>query len=63
MTALGGAAAFGDGPDDERLAAAHVARGENAGNGTAVIPFRGDVAAGIELDAELLEHSLLSRVR
>ena len=41
----GGFAAFGDGPDDEGLAAAHVAGGENARLGGLVVGVGFDVAA------------------
>src|SRR6266853_1167531 len=53
-------AAFADRPHDERLAAAHVARGENLGNRSDVAAFsigrRLGVAARVLLDAERLEH-------
>ena len=56
----GGAAAFVEGPDDEALAAAAVAGGEDAGNARGVFPVLGfDVAARVALDAERVEQRLL----
>src|SRR5580698_79372 len=51
-------AALGNGPHHERLAAPHVARGENAGNGRQVIGVGGNVAARIKIYAELFDHSV-----
>src|SRR2546423_11010325 len=56
---LGGVAAFADRPHHQRLAARHVAGGEDprdAGHLGLVGP---DVAALVDLDAELLEKRLL----
>jgi hypothetical protein len=56
----GGAAAFVEGPDDQALAAAAVAGGEDALEVGRVLLVLGlDVAAGVALDAELLEQRLL----
>src|ERR1022692_538122 len=56
----GGVAAFGDGPDDQGLAAAHVAGGEDAGDGGHVVPA-GDgghvVPAGVDVATEVELHS------
>src|ERR1035437_760465 len=50
----GGAAAFVDGPDDEGLAAAAVAGGEDVGDvGFEFSVFGLVVGAGVEFDAEL----------
>src|SRR5882672_4570037 len=53
-------AAFADRPHDERLPAAHVARGKNLGNRSDVAAFsigrRLGVTARVLLDAERLEH-------
>ena len=51
----GGTAPLVDGPDDEALAAPHVAGGKYAGNVGGVIAVLGfGVGAGILLDAKLL---------
>src|SRR6202008_4752584 len=54
--------AFADGPDDQRLAAAHVAAREDLGV-AGLIPqgVREDVAALVQLEAEVLDHPLLHR--
>src|SRR4051794_25340344 len=52
-------APFGDRPDDQRLAAAHVARREDSRDARHVIRIRMDVPAEIELHAELLDESML----
>src|SRR5690348_3552502 len=44
-----------DGPDDEGLAAAHIAGGEDAGDAGHVVVVHHDVAAGVELEAKLLD--------
>ena len=49
----GGVAAFGDGPDDERLATAHVAGREDTRDGRHVAGASADVAASIERDPSL----------
>src|SRR5581483_1606692 len=52
----GGAAALVDGPDDQALAAAHVAGGEHAGDvGVEAAVLRLGVAAHVLLHAELIE--------
>jgi hypothetical protein len=52
----GGAAAFVDGPDDQALAATHVARREHAGDAGGVLAVLGPgVAARVAFDAELGE--------
>ena len=56
-----GFAAFGNGPHDERLAAAHVSRGEDAGDRAHVVRAGGDVAARVKIHAKLLDHSLFYR--
>src|SRR5690349_21972678 len=48
----GGAAPLGDGPDDQRLAAAHVPGHENPGHRGGVRAVPGDVAPLVEIDAE-----------
>src|SRR5271166_3459583 len=54
--------AFADRPDDERLAAPHVAGGEQLRNRGAIVDGIGaDIAAGIELDTGLLDHAGLAR--
>ena len=46
-------AAFADGPHHQRLAAPHVAGGEDLGSRGVIVELVGlDVAAGIELDPE-----------
>ena len=55
----GGFAAFGDGPDDQRLAAAHVAGGEDAGDGGHVVGVGSNVAAAVERHAQLLDGAVL----
>src|SRR5688572_12515826 len=56
----GGLTAFPDGPDDQRLAAAHVAGREHLGHagGVAVAEFgaRLRVAAAVLVDTERLQH-------
>src|SRR5271167_2200064 len=50
--------AFANRPDHERLAAPHVAGGEQLGNRRAVVGRVGaDIAARIELDTGLLDHA------
>jgi hypothetical protein len=52
--------AFADGPDHQRLAAAHVAGGEDVGARGLVVDHVGaDVAALVEVDAEHLEQALV----
>ena len=53
IDAAGGLAAFADRPDHERLAAAHVAAGEDARHAGACSLVGLDVAALVELQAEL----------
>jgi len=53
--------AFGDGPNYERLAAPHVARGEHTLNGCHVFSVRRDVAALIQLQPQLLDHAVSHR--
>src|SRR6516165_27961 len=54
--------ALADRPDDERLAAPHVAGGEQLRNRGAVVDGIGaDITAGIELDTGLLDHAGLAR--
>jgi hypothetical protein len=53
----GGLAAVGDGPDDQALAALGVAGGEDAGNGGGELGGL-DVAAPVELDAQLLHSGI-----
>src|SRR5262249_32421520 len=49
--------AFADRPDDQRLAAPHVAGGEELGDRGAVVDRAGaDIATGIQLDTGLLDH-------
>src|ERR1700722_9473224 len=60
---FGGAATFGNCPDHERLSAAHIACGENPRHRAHIVPVGGDVAAPIEMHAELIEHSFLHRAR
>ena len=55
-------AALGDRPDDQRLAAAGVAGGEDAGARRSR-SRRGDVAAGVEVQRELLDDALVLRVQ
>ena len=54
---MGGAAAFTDGPDDEALAAAHVAGAEDAVEVCHVVFIDGDIAAGVFLEVELLDRA------
>ena len=55
-----GTAALVDVPDDEGLATAHVARGENAGEIGCELPVVGlDVGTGVGLEFELLHDLLL----
>src|SRR5262249_23953632 len=54
-------AAFPDRPDDERLTAPHVAAREHAGHARLVVRSDGDVAALVELHAELVDHPRLLR--
>ena len=55
-----GFASFGNGPHNEGLTAAHVTGCENAGNRTHVI-LCGDIAARVEIYAQLLNHARLYR--
>src|SRR5262245_57932883 len=49
---------FTDRPDDQRLAAPHVAGGEEFGDRGPVVDRVGaDIAAGVELDTGLLDHA------
>ena len=57
VDAAGGAAAFGDRPDDQRLAALHVAGGEHAGHARHPVLVAPHVAALGHLHAELIEHA------
>src|SRR3546814_5374817 len=52
------AAALGDGPHDEALAAAHVTGPEHAGNARLEVGVAGDVGARVELQAEAFEQAL-----
>ena len=61
IDAAGGGAAFGDGPDDQRLAALHVASGENAGDAGHPVRIAPDVAALGEFHSQLFEHPYLLR--
>jgi len=45
----GGVTPFGDGPDYQRLAAAHIASGEDTGHCRHIVLVRQHVAAGIQL--------------
>src|SRR5436853_2524272 len=57
---LGAEAALADGPDHERLAAAHVAGGEHVGTrGLVVDEIGADIAALVEIDAEQLQQALV----
>ena len=62
-TVVRGGAALGDRPDDERLAATGVAGDEHAGHAGHVGVVAGDVAARVELDAELRRRSSRSGPR
>ena len=54
--------ALADGPDDKALAAPHVAAGEDLVRAGFVVERVGeDIAALVELDAEVPDHSLLHR--
>src|SRR3954452_3960309 len=53
----GGAAALGDSPDDQRLAAAHVPGGEDARDRGGVRAVPGDVTPLVEIDAEAVEQA------
>ena len=55
---VGGVAALGDRPDDQALAAGHVAGGEDLLDARPLVRVGLDVAHRVELDAELLEHPL-----
>src|SRR5204862_3510331 len=50
--------AFADGPDDQRLAASHIACREDAGDVGHLLRVGRDVAALVDFNAELLQHSL-----
>src|SRR3546814_4443714 len=52
------AAALGDGPHDEALAAAHVTGHEHAGNARLEVSVAGDVGASVELHAEAFDQAL-----
>ncbi len=55
-----GAAAFLEGPDDEALAAAAIAGGEDARDAGGIFAVVGlDIGAGVALDAEGIEQRLL----
>jgi hypothetical protein len=54
-------ASLPDRPDDQRLPAAEVAAGEHAGNARHVVGVRLDVAARVELDAEVRQERALLR--
>ena len=61
--AAGGLAAFGDGPDNEGLAAAHVARAENsrdAGHGVLVGKH---IASWVKFETELFDHAAFLRAK
>ena len=60
LTAAAALRPSADGPDDERLAAAHVAGGEDAVDRGHVVGG-GDVAAIVEREAELLDHAVAHR--
>src|SRR6476660_1977067 len=53
----GRGASLGDGPDDERLSATGVAGHEDAGDRAHEVLVTADVAALVEVDPELLEHT------
>src|SRR6266702_3080712 len=53
---FGGLAAFGDRPHHQRLAAAHVARSEDAFDRSHVFLVRRHVASVVQLQSELLDH-------
>src|SRR3546814_16746146 len=52
------AAALGDGPHDEALAAAHVTGHEHAGNARLEVGVAGDVGASVALHAEAFAQDL-----
>ena len=56
----GGFAAFGDGPDNEGLAATHVAGGEDAFTRGHKVGG-GDIAALVQSEAKLLDHAVADR--
>src|SRR3546814_6384170 len=57
------AAALGDGPHDEALAAAHVTGHEHAGNARLEVSVAGDVGASVELRSEEHTSELQSLMR
>src|SRR5262245_37240938 len=56
-------AAFGDGPDHEGLAAAHVAGAEDSRDASHVVLVGKHVASWIELQTQLLDHTALLRAQ
>src|SRR5262245_22429224 len=61
--ALRGLTAFGDGPDDQGLAAGHVARGEDARNACHLVLVGPNIATLRELEAKLLNRARLLRAK
>lgn len=61
VNAAGGAAAFGNGPDDQGLAALHIARGKDARHAGHPVLIPPDVAAVGEPHAELAQQSVALR--
>src|SRR5438876_11342280 len=57
--AAGGLAAFADCPDHQGLSAAKIAGGEDAGHAGHVVLIRDDIAALVELEAELTDRAVL----
>src|SRR6187399_3053830 len=57
----GGLAAFGDGPDNQGLAAAHIACAENPRDAGHVILICKHVASWVELETELFDHAAFLR--
>ena len=54
-----GLAPFADGPDDQALAAADVAGGEDAGEAGGVVLVALHVAARVELQAQLADRAVV----
>ena len=57
----GGLTAFGDGPNDERLAPSRAAHAEDSWNAGHVVVIRKDVASWVKLEVELFDHAALLR--
>jgi len=57
----GGLAAFGDGPDNQGLAAAHIACAENPRNAGHVVLICKHVASWVDLETELFDHAAFLR--